>query len=118
MFGASEGEGHRDMRRQGTLTFDERARKAAVEKAARWTAEQAERLGYFPDEILAAIRRGWTAEEVEALLVASADLLDLSPAKALARIKTGPVLPTRDSGRNQRRRLSRHVSGPCRVAAE
>ena len=47
--------------------WSEDARKAAVAKAARWTAEQAERLGYSPDEILAAIRRGWTAEEVEAL---------------------------------------------------
>ncbi len=74
--------------------WSEDARTAAVAKAARWTREQAERLGYSPDEILAAIRRGWTAEEVEALAVAEADRLVLSPAKALAeKLKAAPVLP-------------------------
>lgn len=117
MFGATEGEGHRDMRRQGTLTFNERDRKAAVAKTARWTAEQAERLVYSPDELLAAIHRGWTAEEVEALAVAEADRLNGPPPRAhadselIAKLNAAPILPIRDTGnRNRCRRV--YLDGP------
>ncbi len=43
----------------------EQARAAAVEKARRWTAGQAARLDTSPEEILAAVRRGWLPENIE-----------------------------------------------------
>ena len=45
----------------------ELARKAAVVKATAWTAEQAAGLQTSPEEILAAVRRGWLPEDIEAV---------------------------------------------------
>ena len=96
--------------------WSEDAREAAVAKAARWTAEQAERLGYSPDEILAAIRRGWTAEEVEALPVAQANRIEGPPRLALApKLRDAPILPIRLSPYEARLHES-IVSRPRRAA--
>ena len=57
-------------------------RKFFVRRAEIWTRVQAKRLGYSGDEILDAVRRGWLAEDIEALATTDADKLRLSPAKA------------------------------------
>ena len=41
--------------------YDGQARSRYVKMAQVWTERQASRLGYTSDEIMAAIRRGWTA---------------------------------------------------------
>lgn len=101
--------------------WSEDARRAAVEKAERWTREQAERLGYETEEILAAIRRGWLPEEVEALAVAEADQLDGPPPRIRAvaeRLRRAPIMPlVRDNASRRREKNVLHPS-PCRMAAE
>lgn len=45
----------------------EALRQSAVAKANEWTAAQAARLNTSPEEILAAVRRGWLPENIEAV---------------------------------------------------
>lgn len=96
--------------------YDGQARSQYVAKAEAWTERQAERLGYSTAEVLAAIRRGWTAEDIEALATAEADRLEGPPRLALAsKLKDAPVLPVRLS-RYEARCHERFVSRP-RAAA-
>lgn len=96
--------------------YDGQARSRCVAKAEAWTERQAARLGYTSDEILAAVRKGWTAEDIEALATAEADRLDGTPRLALAsKLKDAPVLPVRLS-RYEARCHERFVSRP-RAAA-
>jgi hypothetical protein len=76
------------------LGYDPTERGAAVARAERWTERQAARLGYRPDEILAAVRRGWFPDQIETLAVANAEWLALTPAKAFAaKLRAAPVVP-------------------------
>ena len=76
------------------LGYDPNERMAAVEKANAWTERQAERLGYRTAEILAAVRRGWTADQIAVLPTAQAAWLTLTPGQATgAKVRAAPVLP-------------------------
>ena len=106
--------------------YDGQARSRYVAKAERWTHAQAARLGYTSDEILAAVRRGWTPDRIERLAVAEAHRLEGRPGLTpgiLAKLKAAPVLPIRDRGTDPhhfKRRRDRHIAGPnpYAVAAE
>lgn len=106
--------------------YDGQARSQYVAKAEQWTERQAARLGYTPDEILAAVRKGWTPDRVEALPVAEAHRLEGRPGLApeiQAKLKAAPVLPVRNRGTDPhhfKRRRDRHIAGPnpYAVAAE
>ena len=63
----------------GDTPFNERERMAAVAKAEAWTRDQAARLDTTPEEILAAIRRGWISEQIEDLPIAKAPDLQARP---------------------------------------
>ena len=72
----------------------------AVAKAYRWQDVQAMRLGVTSQEVLDAIGRGWTAEDVENLSASEAARLGSPPsdpymAAAIKRISSAPVKPFR-----------------------
>ena len=78
--------------------YDGQARSRYVAKAEAWTQAQAARLGYTSDEVLAAVRRGWTPDRIEALATAEAHRLESRPESApeiLAKLKAAPILPVR-----------------------
>jgi len=54
-------------------------RERCRERSEAWTATQAQRLAVSPGDVLEAIKRGWLAEEVEALPCVSARKLAGKP---------------------------------------
>ena len=73
-----------------------------VKQARLWTADQAARLDRTPEEILAAVRRGWLPEDIEG--VESKYHLEDGPplmaemVEAIERIRQAPILPPRCAG--------------------
>ncbi len=73
------------------------ARRAAALQA--WLYHQSARLGLSCDEIMAAVRRGWTGDVIadvpaaEAHVLASRPPLDGEMAAAIGRIRAAPILP-------------------------
>lgn len=52
--------------RNWDMRFNEQERRAAIERAEHWTADQAARLQTTPAVILEAVRRGWLPGDIEA----------------------------------------------------
>ena len=85
---------------------------AAVEAAEKWTAAQAARLGVDYAFVMAAIKRGWTAWDVECVGDKNARKMKGEPlppgdlAAGIKRIRNAPILPI-NLGYSTRRRLRR-----------
>lgn len=83
----------------GDTPYSEAERTAAVAKASRWTARQAIRLCTSPEEILAAVRRGWLPELLEQ--ATSRYQLENNPPlcdeihRTIEIIRQAPILPVR-----------------------
>lgn len=83
--------------------------RAAVAEAEEWTAKQAERLGVSFEDVMPAVKRGWTVWDVKRLSAANTNELPGPPlhvVNAIRKIKDAPILPLR-LDRGTRRRLRR-----------